>query len=580
MMTFADHGIEIPQTASGPEVRRTCPKCSHERRKRNVKCLAVNTEKKTWICFHCGWTGGIGQNDSRPREPKHWLQPRYRRPDPRPQLTLPQNAVDWFLSRGITDSVLLRNRIDYGRTYFPQLEDDAEAVMFPYFRGGELVNRKYRTITGKNFRLEAGCELALYGLDDIDPEKPLIWVEGECDKLAVEVADFRSCVSVPNGAPPPNAKNYDSLFSFLEDPKIQTVKRHVLAVDSDEAGARLEAELSRRLGIEICSRVLWPEGRKDANEVLTKDGAEDLRWYIEHAEPFPIEGVIEVTDRREDLHRLYEKGFESGEQTGWSKLNELYTVRPCEVTPVTGIPGSGKSNWLDCLTVNLARLHDWSFAIFSPENLPVEQHMAALAEKYSRKPFNKGPMPRMTEQEFNTALDWVRDHFSWILAKNEDDWTVENILARAAQLCLRRGIRGLVIDPWNELEPLRPAGMSETEYVSHCLKHIRVFARQRQVHVWIAVHPQKLYRDDKGRYPVPTLYDCSGSAHWRNKADNGIVVWRDLSEADSPEVQIHVQKIRFRQVGRRGMVTLYYEPVCATYREGPKSESQGLVAIE
>jgi twinkle protein len=124
-----------------------------------------------------------------------------------------------------------------------------------------------------------------------------------------------------------------------------------------------------------------------------------------------------------------------------------------------------------------------------------------------------------------------------------------------------------VIDPWNELEPLRPAGMSETEYVSHCLKRIRVFARQRQVHVWIVIHPQKLYRDDKGRYPVPTLYDCSGSAHWRNKADNGIVVWRDLSEADSPEVQIHVQKIRFRQVGRRGMVTLYYESVCATYRD-------------
>ena len=109
--------------------------------------------------------------------------------------------------------------------------------------------------------------------------------------------------------------------------------------------------------------------------------------------------------------------------------------------------------------------------------------------------------------------------------------------------------------------------MTETEYVSQCLKRVRVFARSRGVHVWIVVHPAKLSRANDGKYPVPTLYDCSGSAHWRNKCDNGIVVWRDLSGSDKDEVQIHVQKIRFRQIGKRGMVRLYYEPACATYRE-------------
>jgi twinkle protein len=109
--------------------------------------------------------------------------------------------------------------------------------------------------------------------------------------------------------------------------------------------------------------------------------------------------------------------------------------------------------------------------------------------------------------------------------------------------------------------------MSETEYVSRSLKRARVFARQRGVHVWIVIHPSKLYRNDAGKYPIPSLYDCAGSAHWRNKADNGICVWRDLSESDSAEVQIHVQKIRFRHVGRRGIARLSYEPTCATYRE-------------
>jgi len=577
--SFAEYGIDLPQGGSGPEVQTTCPKCSSQRRKKSAKCLSVNTEKGVWACHHCGWTGGLGKGKEQPPQPNHWRRPQYRRPDPRPQLTLPQNAVDWFHERGITDAVLSRNRIDYGSIYMPQLEDHTETAIFPYFRNGELVNRKYRTIQKKHFRLDIGCELILYGLDDIDPEKPLIWVEGECDKLALEVAGFRNVVSVPNGAPPPNTNNYSASFGFLDSDRerLETVKHHIIAVDSDAAGARLEDELARRLGVEKCSRVTWPEGRKDANEVLMKDGAEDLRWFVEHAEKFPIEGVFEICDRREDLLRLYREGFGRGYSTGWKAIDQLYTVRPGELTPITGIPGSGKSNWLDDLLVNLARLHGWSFALFSPENLPLEQHMAALAEKYLRKPFHDGPTPRMSQEELETAMTWVGQHFSWIMPNSEDDWTLEKILLTAGKLCLRRGIRGLVIDPWNELEALRPAHMAETEYISQSLKRVRVFARQRGVHVWIVIHPSKLYRDDTGKYPVPTLYDCAGSAHWRNKADNGIVVWRDLSGADSAEVQIHVQKIRFRHVGRRGMAKLLYEPVCATYRDFERQEKERYV---
>jgi hypothetical protein len=57
------------------------------------------------------------------------------------------------------------------------------------------------------------------------------------------------------------------------------------------------------------------------------------------------------------------------------------------------------------------------------------------------------------------------------------------LLTIAGQLCFRAGIRGLVIDPWNELESMKPVQMTETEYVSHVLKRVRIFARQRAVHV-------------------------------------------------------------------------------------------------
>lgn len=571
MNSFSDVGIVIPAGAAGPEVYITCPVCSQHRKKSKERCLSVNIEKNTWNCHHCGWKGGL--SDEPEREPRGKKR-EYKRPDPRPSLVLPQNIVDWFNKRGISDAVLLRNRIDFGNVFFPQLEAIAEAAIFPYYRGGDLVNRKYRTLTTKNFRMEAGCELILYGIDDIDPEKPLVWVEGECDKLAVEVAGIRQCVSVPNGAPPPGSKNYEALLSFLDADrdKLEAIETHVLAVDNDPAGNALEAELARRLNIEKCLRVRWPEGCKDANEVLLKHGPEDLLWYLNNAEHFPIEGVISVEDAHEDVIRLYNQGVTRGVSTGWPMLDLYYTVRPGEFTAVSGIPGSGKSNFLDCLLVNLAQLHGWRFGVFSPENLPVEQHIGDLAEKHGKKPFHQGKSQRLSPAELTTALGWVDEHFSWIMPESEENWTIENILLAGGQLCMRRGIRGLVIDPWNELEAQRPPGLSETEYISRTLKRVRVFARQRGVHVWVVVHPQKLYRDDKGKYPVPTLYDCSGSAHWRNKADNGIIVWRDLSSDDTDEVQIHVQKIRRRHVGRRGMAKLYYESACATYRDHEKPQ--------
>jgi len=231
----------------------------------------------------------------------------------------------------------------------------------------------------------------LYGHDDIENER-LVWVEGEIDKLSVEIAGVKSVVSVPNGAPPPDSKNHSAAFSYLEAgrERLESVQHHVLAVDDDAAGRALEAELARRLGPGRCSRVRWPEGCKDANDVLVKHGAEDLSWFIENAEAFPIEGTFSAPEMGGEVEELYERGLEEGQRTGWSSLDRLYTVRPGELTVITGIPSSGKSNFLDALTVNLARVHDWSFALFSPENLPVPMHMAALAEKYILKPFRRG----------------------------------------------------------------------------------------------------------------------------------------------------------------------------------------------
>lgn len=563
MKSFADFGISIP-SGRGGEVDTTCPKCSHQRKKRHAKCLSVNTDKGVWLCAHCGWSGGLSEGERQLDAP--WRKPRFRRPDPPAPKPL-DPVLAWLAERGIPRAVAERNRVAAATVYMPQVEDHVGVVAFPYYRGDELVNVKYRD-RQKNFRMEAGAERVLYGLNDIKPERCII-VEGEVDKLSVETAGVLSCVSVPDGAPSEKAKDYASKFTFLEadSEQLETVREWIIAVDNDAPGKRLEDELARRLGREKCKRVTWPSECKDANDVLRSFGAEVLREAIDHAEPYPLAGVFDVSDLSARIDHLYEHGWERGVSTGWDEVDRFYTVRPGEFTVVTGIPNSGKSNWVDALLVNLASAHGWQFAVFSPENQPLEDHMARMCEKWARAPFADGPTPRMDRDSLRAAKEWVRDHFTWILPDDDAEWTIETVLDRARALVFRRGIRGLVIDPWNELEHAPPQGMTETIYTGQVLKHVRQFARRHGVHVWVVAHPQKLYRDkESGNYPVPTLYDISGSANWRNKADCGLVVWRNFGDGNTP-IEVHVQKIRFRQIGKLGMAKLKYQPATQTYSE-------------
>jgi len=178
----------------------------------------------------------------------------------------------------------------------------------------------------------------------------------------------------------------------------------------------------------------------------------------------------------------------------------------------------------------------------------------------------------MSGEDLDQTLAILNEHFHFILDEDDTGWTLDFILDRAASLVYRKGIRGLVIDPWNEIEHDRPRELTETEYISRSLKRIRTFARQKGIHVWVVAHPAKLYRERDGDYPVPSLYDISGSAHWRNKADNGLTIWRESGYDRTSDVDIHVQKIRFRQVGKTGLVTLKFNKVTHTYRDRGEAE--------
>lgn len=282
-----------------------------------------------------------------------------------------------------------------------------------------------------------------------------------------------------------------------------------------------------------------------------------------------VAGKPEVVTARGEMaaiQALWREGLPPGDRTGWPTLDKHYTVAPGQFTIVTGYPGSGKSEWVDALQVNLAR-QGWRTAYYSPENLPVALHIAKLVEKVGGKPFGHGPTERVTQDELNEFTDEIDQWFTFLRSRDGDPVSIRRIIEAATPWLEKQGEkRGLVIDPWNELEHWRPHGMSETEYVSQQLSLIRTWARSTGAHVWLVAHPQKLRRED-GKLPIPTPDSISGSAHFWNKADCSITIERMLADPTNQEVNVHVQKIRFKNIGCAGLVSLVYDRVTGRYHE-------------
>lgn len=265
------------------------------------------------------------------------------------------------------------------------------------------------------------------------------------------------------------------------------------------------------------------------------------------------------------VQELYRAGgLPKGTPVGWPSVDKLYTVGLAQWTLVTGQPHSGKSEWLDAVMVNLAKQEDWVFVIYSPENWPLSLHHSKIIEKYVGKPFGPGPTPRLDEEELEDAEHWMKGKF--LFAKPEHP-SIFAILEEAASVLTFRAKLGIVIDPWNQLDHYRPVGLSETEYISQTLTECIRFVRDANCHLWLVAHPAKMFKDKNGKLPVPTPNDVSGSSHWWAKSDNCICVWREQGEDASPEVQIHVQKVRFKHMGRQGMATLNYDKTTGRYHE-------------
>lgn len=467
---------------------------------------------------------------------------------------LNKDFIKWFEDRCISNNTLLRFGITESKEWMPKSNKEVNAVCFNYFRNEELVNIKFRG-PGKDFKLSKNAELIFYNIDSIKDTDEAVIVEGEIDALSMYEVGIYNCISVPNGTTPKgsNALKYlDNCYEYFANKS-----KIIIATDNDNVGKQLKDELSRRLGKERCFWIDYPADCKDANDVLVKHGKEVLSEITKNAKPFPIDGIVSHDDLISEVFDYYKNGYPTGVQVGIQGFDDYLRLMDGQMTTVTGIPGSGKSEFVDLIMAKSSIYHNWKWAVCSFENTPPVFHATKIIEKLAGKAFDfrLDPMNRVSEFELDIMTQFLRDNFFFINTA-ETDISIDGILAKAQELVLRKGIKGLLIDPWNYIEHKIPPSYTETQYISECLTKIKKAALKLGIHIIVIAHPTKLTKDKvTGKYEVPTLYSISGSAHFFNKTDNGITVYRDFN---TNVVTIYIQKVRYSWLGKIGFVNYEY----------------------
>lgn len=554
-----EQGIQFKEPSNPDEpVKALCPWCSHTRRKnKSEKCLRVWVNVGTYYCHHCGISGSVAENKTEYELPKSSSTP------------LSDKVLSFFQERGISKSSLECYGVTEGKEYMPQVQAERNVIQFNYLKDGLKVNIKYRDAQ-KNFKLHKGSELVIYGLDIIKNSDWCIITEGELDALAFYEAGHQldklmfAC-SVPNGASVGNQNltYLDNCIDYFENKK-----QIYIAVDSDAPGLKLRDELCRRLGKDRIWLVDYPSDCKDANDVLMKHGAEILVSCYENAKPYPLEGISKAGDVRKEVHNMYNFGMPRGDMLGFQGFDKLLTFRKSEFHLITGVPGHGKSSFVDQIMVILAK-RGWKFGIFSAEKQPIKVHVSELIEKLLGKKFGR-KFDDLKEDELDPAIDFINKHFFFINLQ-DNDLSVEGLLNKGKELVRKEGISGLIIDNWAFVEHKVPRGLSEHQFTGQELSKIKIFKEAYDCAVFLVAHPQKLKKDNEGKVEVASGYSISGSSHFFNKIDNGLTIYRNF---EKNTVEAHVWKVRWRFTGQVGMQEFKYDLDTTCYTELSETESE------
>ena len=519
-----------------------CPLCSHTRKPKNqkLKCASYDWERGLGTCHNCNTSFQLHTYQRKGASERVYTRPEF---STHTHKAPTSKVLEWFKTRGISQKTLEDLNVSEGPEFMPQTGQSENTIKFNYMMGDQVINIKYRD-GRKNFKLYKGAEKVFYNINSIVGYDNCIITEGEMDTLAFHEAGVKNVISVPNGATLTN-NNLDYLDNCID--YFEDKEKILLAIDKDDAGQTLQQELVRRLGAEVCFIVDFDEC-KDANEYLLKYGKEKLQEAVTKARAYPLENVTTFKDIEADVTDFVKHGFKPGYQIGLPNFDSVFSTYTGQFITVTGIPSSGKSDFVDQMVVGYNNNYGWKTAFASPENQPTYLH----AHKLMRKVW--GDMPSVGDigsNKWNEVASHVNDNFYFI---DMDKYDLDSVLRKGAELVKRKGIKCLVIDPYNKIRDVNAVSDDVNRYTMDYLMKIESFAKKYDALVFIVAHPTKMYKDKDGKIEEPTMYNIKGGGEWYDASYHGLLVHRDY---EAKNTKVKVLKVKFQNLGENGAESFF-----------------------
>jgi len=127
--------------------------------------------------------------------------------------------------------------IDLGVTeekyYQPKHKKEVNNIVFNYFEGDKVVNKKYRS-ADKSFTQTTGGKPIFYNINSVIGAEEVYIVEGEFDVIALHSHGIKNVISVPNGA------NDNEEYWKNSEPYLKDIQKFIIAVDNDTKGKKLK----------------------------------------------------------------------------------------------------------------------------------------------------------------------------------------------------------------------------------------------------------------------------------------------------------------------------------------------------
>ena len=458
-------------------------------------------------------------------------------------------VLNWFEQRGIDCET-----VSYAGIYSAKTFLGYQFVTFPCFdEKGEVANNRGGTLEGDQLvdleRMDGGKDM-FYNMQALDlaakENKPLVVCQREMDVLSFLQAGYPWAIGYIEGD--------ELLWDYLG--KFKGVKKVILAGYNNDAGKAFNELVSKKLGLGRCGYIEFPDDCITANDVLVKQEKGALNQLLRCAKNYPVVGLYKPNE----FPPLPEE-FKTPYKTGMGREHDFHIkVMLGKLMIVTGVPGHGKSEWADTLCLNLAKNYRFPICVCSSE-IDNEEYEENTIRRYLRR-----PLQNCGVQEPIKAKQFYQNHYTFITNTTMDDeleLTLEKLIELAEVAIIRDGCKVVMLDPWNEIEHCRKSNETETEYTGRAIRMLKRMAKVYKVLVIVVAHPKM---PEQGKLKCPTMYSISGSANWFNKADYGIILWREDPTGDLSEVRIAKIK-RQGPMGKLGRICVKLDEHTRNFKE-------------